>query len=76
MIPRPYDLPKDPDMNKELKLLCKRRKLQFLHTYRIFPHGNNPIRSYYAVNDQGLHLNLEGTRKLRRCFISTVAHLK
>ena len=82
IIPRPCDLPKDPkerrvkDMNKELKLLCKRRKLQFLHTYRIFLHGNSQIRSYYAVNDQGLHLNLEGTRILRRFFISTVAHLK
>ena len=82
IIPRPCDLPKDPsekrvkDMNKELKLLCKRRNLQFLHTYRIFLHNNKPIRSYYAVNDQGLHLNLEGSRKLRRFFINTVAHLK
>lgn len=82
IIPRPCDLPVDPterrvkDMNKELKLLCKRRNLQFLHTFRIFLHKNRPIRSYFAVNDQGLHLNLEGTRKLRRFFISTVAHLK
>ena len=71
IIPRPCDLSKNPkerrvkDMNKELKFLCKRRKFQFLHMYRIFLHGNKPIRSYYAVNDQGLHLNLEGTRKLR-----------
>lgn len=82
IIPRPCDLPKDPterrvkDMNKELKLLCKRRNLQFLHTFRIFLHDNKPIRSYFAVNDRGLHLNLEGTRKLRRFFISSVAHLK
>ena len=38
IIPRPCDLPKDPsdrrvkDMDKGLKLLCKRRNLPFLHT--------------------------------------------
>ena len=63
IIPRPCDLPKEvKDMNKELKLLCNRRKMQFLRTYRIFLHENKPIRSNYAVNDQGLHLNFEGTR--------------
>ena len=56
--------------------MCERRNLQFLHTYRIFLYKNKPIRSYYAVNDKGLHLNLEGIRKLRRFFVSTVAHLK
>ena len=84
IIPRPCDLPKDPTerrvkkMNSELQLMCKRRHLQFLHTYRIFLHvyKNKPIRSYFAVNDNGLHLNLEGQRRLRRFFVNTVAHLK
>ena len=82
IIPRPCDLPKDPTesrvkkMNSELKLMCKRRHLQFLHTYRIFLYKNKPIRSYFAVNDQGLHLNLEGQRRLRRFLVNTVAHLK
>ena len=59
IIPRPCDLKKDPyekrvkDMNKELKLMCKRRNIQFLHTFRIFLHNNKPIRSYFAVNDKG-----------------------
>ena len=81
IIPRPCDLQKDPyekrvkDMNKELKLMCKRRNLQFLHTFRIFLHNNKPIRSYFAVNDKGLHLNLEGVRRLRRFFVNTVTHL-
>ena len=39
------------NMNKELKLLCKRRNLQLLHTFRIFLHNNKPIRSYFAIND-------------------------
>ena len=74
IIYRPCDLPKYPDerrvkdMNKALKKMCERRNLQFLHTYRIFLYKNKPIRSYYAVNDKGLHLNLEGIRKLRRFF--------
>lgn len=82
IIPRPCDLKFDPTesrvkhFNKELKSLCIRRKLQFLHTYRVFLHKNKPIRSYFAVNDGGLHLNAEGTRKLRLFFINTVAHLK
>lgn len=82
IIPRPCDLKFDPsesrvkEFNKELKQMSKRRKLQFLHTYRVFLHENKPIRSYFAVNDGGLHLNAEGTRKLRLFFINTVAHLK
>ena len=82
IIPRPFDLPKDPDerrvkdMNKALKKMCERRNLQFLHTYIIFLYKNKPFRSYYAVNDKGLHLNLEGIRKLRRVFVSTVVHLR
>lgn len=82
IIPRPCDIRQDPserrvkDMNYELKALCKRRNLQFLHTYRIFLSHNRPIRSLFAVNDGGLHLNLEGVRKLRQFFVNTVAHLK
>ena len=81
IIPRPCDLPdltesRVKKMNAELKLMCKRRHLQFLHTYRICLHKNKPISSYFAVNDKGLHLNLEGQRRLRRFLVNTVAHLK
>ena len=82
IIPRPCDLQTDPtesrvkSVNKELKELCKRRHIQFLHTFRIFLHKNKPIRSYFAVNDGGLHLNSEGTRRLRLFFINAVSHLK
>ena len=82
IIPRPCDLHIDPteskvkSVNKELKILCKRRHIQFLHTFRIFLHNNKPIRSYFALNDGGLHLNREGTRRLRLFFINVVAHLK
>lgn len=82
IIPRPCDLRTDPtesrvkQVNKELKAMCLRRKLQYLHTYRIFLHNNHPVRSLFAVKDGGLHLNAEGSRKLRQFFINTTAHLK
>lgn len=82
IIPRPCDLQIDPteskvkSVNKELKDLCRRRHIQFLHTHRIFLYNNKPIRSYFAVNDGGLHLNMEGTRRLRLFFLNTVSHLK
>ena len=82
IIPRPCDLQDDPEeirmkeMNKELEALCKRRKIPFLHTYGIFLYKNKPIRSLFAVNDGGLHLNFEGTRRLRRFLCNAVLHLK
>ena len=67
IIPRPCDLPKDPDerrvkdMNKALKKMCERRNLQFLHTYRIFLYKNKPISFLwlllpgdYRVTDEAL----------------------
>ena len=67
IIPRPCDLKENrvKSFNKELELLCKRRKLTFLHRYRIFLHNNCPIRSYFAIRDNGLHLNTEGVHKLK-----------
>ena len=82
IIPRPCDMDVDPEesrmkkVNKEFEALCKRRRVPFLHTYRIFLHKNKPIRSVYAVNDDGLHLNFEGTRWLRRFLCNAVTHLQ
>ena len=51
IIPRPCDLEHDPSetrvkkLNRELKSMCLRRNLQFLHTFRPFLHCNKPIRS-------------------------------
>ena len=62
-------------VNNELEKLCKRRKVQFLKTYRIFLNHGKPVRSLFAIKDRGLYLNLEGRRMLRHFFINTVAHL-
>ena len=52
--------------------LSKDRKVRLLHTYRPFLKYCLPKRE---INDQGLHLNTEGTRRLRQFFINSVAHL-
>lgn len=81
IIPRPCDLPSElaesrlKNINKQLESLCVRRKIQFLKTYRIFLKYGKPVRSLFAINDGGLHLNLEGSRRLRQFFINTVSHL-
>ena len=78
ILPRPCDLSKDPqekqvkDMNEELISLCKMRNLQFLRMNRPFLHNNKPIRSYFVVKDKGLHLNLEGSRRLRLFFMNAI----
>ena len=82
IIPRPCDLPIDPEetrvkkVNKELKRLSLRQNVQFIYTYRPFLHKNKPIRSLFAYKDGGLHLNYDGTKKLRKFWINVVIHLK
>ena len=62
-------------VNSKLKQLCVQRKVQFLHTFRPFIRNCEPRRELFAIKYQGLHLNLDGTRRLRQFFINTVAHL-
>ena len=79
ILPRPLDHTalgkKVKEVNRDLKSLCKDRHVQFLHTFRPFLKNCQPIRELFAVNDHGLHLNLEGVRRLRQFFINSVAHL-
>lgn len=79
ILPRPVDHHVTGDkvrlINSKLKQLCKQRKVQYLHTFRPFLKNCQPLRELYAIKDQGLHLNLDGTRRLRQFFINTVAHL-
>lgn len=79
ILPRPVDHQFTGDkiklVNTRLKAMCKQRNVQFLHTYRRFLNNCQPRRELFAIKDQGLHLNLEGTRQLRLFFINAVAHL-
>ena len=79
LLPRPVDHnslgDKVKHVNNKLGKLCKDRRVQYLHTFRPFTKARVPLRELYAINDQGLHLNTEGTRRLRQFFINAVAHL-
>ena len=79
ILPRPIDHStlglKVKNVNLSLKNLCNNRKIQYLHSYRPFLKGGQPIRELFAIRDRGLHLNSEGTRRLRSFFINCVAHL-
>lgn len=82
IIPRPCDLSFDLEekqmkkVNQELERLCKQRKVPFLHTYRIVLYKNKPIQSLFAIGDNDLHLNFEGSRRLSRFFHNAIIHLK
>ncbi|KAL4234912.1 hypothetical protein ACF0H5_006553 [Mactra antiquata] len=79
IIPRPIDHDLNGDKVKSvifmLKKLCNQRNLKFICPYRPFFKFGKPVREMFAILDGGLHLNYEGTRRLRLFFINTVAHL-
>lgn len=79
ILPRPVDYArtkkKVKEVNRLLKCLCADRRVSFLHTFRPFFKGGEPIRELFAVRDGGLHLNCEGTRRLKLFFVNTVNHL-
>ena len=79
ILPRPKDHSSHGDrvknVNKGLVQLSKDRKVRHLHTYRPFLKYCLQKREMFAIDDQGLHLNTEGTRRLRQFFINSVAHL-
>ncbi|XP_060567404.1 uncharacterized protein LOC132726152 [Ruditapes philippinarum] len=80
IIPRPIDFDttgnRVKNLNNKLVLLCKSRNVIFIRTFKPFLKCGLPRREYYAIKDGGLHLNLEGTRRLKEFFINTIAHLK
>ena len=79
ILPRPKDHSSHGDQVKNVKKglvqLSKDRKVLLLHTYRPFLKYCLPKREMFAINDQGLHLNTDGTRRLRQFFINSVAYL-
>ena len=79
ILPRPVDWLHTNDdvkqINKDLVEFCKKRRVRFVHTYKVFLHAGKPRRDLFAVRDRGLHLNLEGQRLLKAFFVNVVAHL-
>ena len=78
ILPRPIDHERNgnkvKELNKGLEKLCTSRKCQFIRTYKPFLFSGEPRRELFAIRDGGLHLNLEGVRRLRQFFINTIAH--
>ena len=68
ILPRPVDHEsygeKVKDVNKDLMKLCEQRNIRFLHSYRPFLKFDKLTRELFAIKDHGLHLNLEGLRRL------------
>lgn len=78
ILPRPVDFDTTRDIcvevNIKLEEFCKMYDLKFIRSYKRFLHAGRPIRRLFAHQDGGLHLNYEGTRQLRQCFINTIRH--
>lgn len=79
ILPRPIDFERNgnkvKNVNNKLAALCKSRNVTFLRSFKPFLKCGFPRREFFAVRDGGLHLNLEGIRRLREFFVNTVAHL-
>jgi lysophospholipase L1-like esterase len=78
IIPRPVDFDRTDDkvkaINKRLQALCKQLGVQFATTFRPFLKGGTPVRNWYAIRDGGLHLNLDGARKLCQFFTQVLSN--
>lgn len=61
-------------INHNLEQFCTKNNIKFVRSYKRFLHAGQPIPSLYATRDGGLHLNYEGTKQLRQCFINTLSH--
>ena len=80
IIPRPVDHDvTDPiirKINSYLhKTLSNELKFKFICTYKPFTHAGKVKRELYAIRDGGLHLNMEGTSKLRFFFLRVISTL-
>ncbi len=79
ILPRPIDHDvtgnRLKSINNKLASLCHTRKATFIKSFKPFLKCGVPRREYFAVRDGGLHLNLEGIRRLREFFINTISHL-
>ena len=76
ILPRPVDYEDSGrrviNINKGLRELCIKRRVSFIHTYRPFIREGLPKRELFAIQDGGLHLNLEGSRILRLFFWAVI----
>ena len=79
IIPRPVDHDKTDEFVRKVngylsKTMNKNMNFTFIRTYKPFVHSGNPRTELFDNNDK-LHLNAEGSSKLRNYFLRTMASL-
>ena len=80
IIPRPRDHQNTDDPIKRInfymeKTMSKTLNFKFIKTYRPFMYAGKPSAELFAKNDKGLHLNTEGSSRLRYYFLRTIASM-
>ena len=80
IIPRPRDHQITDDPIKRInfymeKTMSKTLNFKFIKTYRLFMYAGKPSAELFAKNDKGLHLNTEGSSRLRYYFLRTIASM-
>ena len=80
ILPRPVDHENTDQVIKRingylLNNMSKAMNFKFLKTYRPFMYAGSVKRELFAKRDGGLHLNTEGTNRLKYYFLRTIASL-
>lgn len=80
ILPRPKDHKLTDELIKKVngyleKQMSKTSRFTFLRSYKPFMYGGNVKRELFARKDGGLHLNTEGTNKLRYFFLRSLASM-
>ena len=80
IIPRPCDYYESDTMvravNSHLnKVMSKDLNFKFVCTYKPFTYCGKPKIGLYARLDGGLHLNAEGSNRLKHFFLQVITHL-
>lgn len=78
ILPRPKDHKVTHELIKKIngyleKQMSKTNRFTFLRSYKPFMYGGNVKKELFARKDGGLHLNTEGTNKLRYFFLRYLA---
>lgn len=80
ILPRPKDHMKTDSLIRKVngyleKDMSKTSRITFLRSYKPFMYAGNVKRELFAKKDGGLHLNTEGTNKLRYFFLRSLASM-
>ena len=82
IIPRPVDFDNTDNPSRRVngyleKFMSKKMNFLFIKSYRPFMYKGQPrIELFAPKNDGGLHLNTEGTSRLRYYFLKTIAAMQ